>query len=276
MQRLKAPLGPGRKLDLSGAKPSSDLVRIIPQKPSFREKLWVRILIIIIVFVLLTGVVSFWYWFFNIRNQTPFLEEDQAPEEQVPPGEVVIPEALFPVDSIKVVLISKPEEVPQLLSQALTEQADQNKFKRVIIKTKSKVLNLREFFQSLLIEIPEEFYLRLAQDFTLFIYPQSQGSRLGLVVKVLDKPGLGEFLALRETTLEHDLNSLFELQGKDSPGIVSYFRDADQVSGYNGANFRYQTLTTSDLGICYFLSDDYFVLTSSWNSMENVLKKLEI
>jgi len=72
------------------------------------------------------------------------------------------------------------------------------------------------------------------------------------------------------------LNSFFELQGKDGPGIVSYFRNAKDVSGYNGLNFRYQTLTTNDLGICYFLSDDYFILTSSWNSMERVLKKLEI
>ena len=272
MQRLKAPLGPGRKIGLAGAKPSSDLVRIIPQRPTFREKLWVRILIIIIVFVLLTGVVSFWYWFFKVRSQLPV--EENGPEEQVPLGEVVIPETLFPVDSIKVVLISGPEEVPQLLSQALGEQADQGKFKRVIVKTKSRVLNLKEFFQSLLIEMPEDFYLRMTQDFTLFIYPQSQGNRLGLVTKVLDKPGLEGFFALRETTLEHDLDSFFELQGKDKPGIVSYFRNASDVSGYSGPNFRYQTLTTSDLGICYFVSDDYFVLTSSWNSMEKVLKKL--
>jgi flagellar basal body-associated protein FliL len=248
------------------------LVRIIPQKPTFREKLWVRILIIIIVFVLLTGVVSFWYWFFNVRSQPPV--EEKGPEDQVPLGDVVIPETLFPVDSIKVVLISGPEEVPQLLSQALEEQADQGKFKRVIVKTKSRVLNLKEFFQSLLIEMPEDFYLRIAQDFTLFIYPQSQGNRLGLVTKVLDKPGLEGFFALRETTLEHDLDGFFELQGKDEPGIVSYFRNASDVSGYSGPNFRYQTLTTSDLGICYFVSDDYFVLTSSWNSMEKVLKKL--
>jgi len=116
--------------------------------------------------------------------------------------------------------------------------------------------------------MPEEFYNKLEQYFTLYIYSQPQGNRLGFATKIIgDKKSLEGLLKLEEPNLEYQFNSFFEMQGKSGPALVSYFKD--------GPEFRYQTLNTNDLGICYYISDDYFVFTSSWQSIEEVLKRLK-
>ena len=64
--------------------------------------------------------------------------------------------------------------------------------------------------------------------------------------------------------------------GKEEPAIIPYFRDASVSKEYKGPNFRYKTLVSIDLGICYLVLDDYFVFTSSWQSMEKVINRLSV
>ena len=44
-------------------------VRSLPKKLSLREKLWVRVLAFCLILVVLAGVVSFWYWYFEVRPE---------------------------------------------------------------------------------------------------------------------------------------------------------------------------------------------------------------
>ena len=65
---------------------SPEMIRVVPKKPTARQKLWVRILIVSIILVLLAGVGTFWYWFFRVRSQTP-VSSDETSEEEMLPGE---------------------------------------------------------------------------------------------------------------------------------------------------------------------------------------------
>lgn len=193
------------------------------------------------------------------------------------PG-ITLPHSLFSVDNTRDLTISNSEELRSLISQTLQEWQEQGQFTRLIIKNtrENKILGLREFLEALLVRAPEEFYQKLENNFTLFIYSQSEGNRLGFVVKIKNFEGLANLLRKQETTMESDFETLFALIGKKESAVVSYFRSAVNLPGYSGANFRYQTISRQDLGIFYLTSGDYFVFTSSWKSMEKVILKLGI
>jgi len=285
LRRMKSSLDMKRKKPIEPVEKrlTEELIRVVPKKPSIKEKLWIRILIVGIVIIILAGVLTFWYWFFKIKNQPPADEPgSQQPSIEDPTGSVVgpngitIPVSLFAVGDTRTISISSLEDIHNLLFQALQEWQTDNQFKRVIIKAEDRVIGLREFSQALSIRLPDSFYDSIDDEFTLFIYSQSQGNRLGFVAKITDQEGLDSLIKSQETTMETDLQIYFELLGKNKPAIVSYFRDASNVRGYEGHNFRYQTLTRDDLGICYSVAGEYFVFTSSWRSMENLLQRLDI
>ncbi|MDO9181326.1 MAG: hypothetical protein Q7U04_02905, partial [Bacteriovorax sp.] len=136
------------------------------------------------------------------------------------------------------------------------------------------LFGLKDFFQALSIKISEELEQKLGDDFSLFIYSQTQGKRLGLVIKIITQEGLADLLSSQEKTMEEDFKNLFILSGKEGKALTPYFKNASATKGYQGPDFRYQTLSKDDLGICYSIFNDYFVFTSSWASMEEVLKRL--
>lgn len=305
-----------------GALPSfvsreKEIVRILPRRPTIRERLWFRVILVCILVVMLTGLATFWYWYFAVQPKpTPFVcssDSDCEPGQicspqgvcvNAPPIEecktdadcpvgqicgpdkkcikkeekIVIPTPLFQADRERTLTISSLEEIKSLLSQIIEEWQEAGIFTRLIIEDKSekKVVGLKEFFSALFVRMPEEFYEKLDNEFTLFMYSQTQGNRIGFVTKIKDYTGLEDMLRKEEPKLEQDLEPLFVLMGKKGSAVVPYFRDAINVPGYSGPNFRYKTLTKDDLGIVYLASGDYFIFTSSWKSMEEVAKKLAI
>ena len=100
-----------------------------------------------------------------------------------------------------------------LLSQVLQEWQTDDQYKRIIIKKGDIILGLRESFQALSIRMPDDFYGKIEDDFTLFIYSQSQGNRLGFVAEVIDRQGLTALLKSRELTIENDFEIFFGLMG---------------------------------------------------------------
>jgi peptidoglycan hydrolase-like protein with peptidoglycan-binding domain len=243
----------------------------------------VRIVILLLLLALLVGVVTFWYWFFKIRKPPqppPIFPEEKAekPPEKVVP-QITIPPSLFAVDNTLVLSATSPTETRTSLQHTVREPLTQDQFLRVVIKDEkmNKIFGLRDFFETLLVRAPEEFYQNLENDFTFFVYSQPEGNRIGLAVKVKNATGLTDLLKSWEPNMENNLRPFFELIEEKIPSaIVPYFRNASNVSGYVGPNFRYQSITRQDLGICYLISGDYFVFTSSWKSMEKTIAKLAI
>jgi len=298
-------------------KPFRPIIRPLPKKPTTREKIWTRVLVFSIVLIFLAGIASFWYWYLVVRPQPPIGCQSDAdcPEgfvcgangvciEKKPiqqcqkdtdcpegficgenktcvkkPTEIVVPTSLIPIDIEREITISSLDEIPPLLSQIVQEWVEKNQFKRVIIKDikRNKVIGLKEFFDALQIRVPTGFYQTVKDNFTLFVYSQWQGNRIGLIAEVLNKEELKNLLSSQENTMKDDLKPLINLIGETIPlSYVSYFRNSSQYPGYVGPNFRYLTLSKNDLGICYLVSNYYLVLTSSWESMRKVVEKLNI
>ena len=293
-------------------------IRTLPKKPSPKAKLWLRIIIVALSLIILSGVATFWYWFLVARKQPPIMiicssdadcaagqtcnsegncvnasaaakcvGDADCPSGQIcntegacvkKPSEAAAPPALFSIAKTRTLEFSSSEELRSLLSQALREWQDKGKFIRLVIKNSKNntILGLKEFFEALLVRVPDGFYQKVDNDFTLFIYSQDQGNRLGFVTKIKNYEGMENLLREQEPKMEDDFQTFFVLMKKETPAIVPYFRNASNVRGYVGPNFRYQTLNRQDLGILYLTSGDYFLFTSSWKSMEEAIKRLGI
>jgi hypothetical protein len=292
--------------------------RPLPPKPSFKEKLWIRITVFSLILAVLAGVSTFWYWYIVIRNRPPVgpgctsnqdcpagyvcnankvcmegtiaqkcVNDSECPQNHIcnqegdcieAPKEPTVPASLLTVDETRVLSIASPGELQNLLAQATQEWLDSGRIRRIVVKntTENKILGLKEFFEAMLIRAPQELFQKVENDFTLFIYSQTEGNRLGFVAVIKNPEGLEALLKTQESTMEGDFQTLFTLMGKSGPAITAYFRNASNIKGYVGPNFRFQSLAKNDLGICYLSSGSYFVFASSWGSIGIAIEQLGI
>jgi beta-N-acetylhexosaminidase len=250
------------------------LIPKLPKRPSPLTKVLVRIAIIVILFLIL----GFFYWFFGARKAEVPLEEVIPPREEIKEGkieeipEVFIPPPLIAVATTTVLEISSLEELPSLFSQLLARSFDSKGIIRVLIKDiqKNRILDLKDFFQAFEIKTPENLYPKLDLDFTLFIYPQEEGNRLGFLAKT--KEDISKSLIAWESTMEKDTENLFAALGKEKPPLSARFK----TSFYQGTGFRFLTISRADFGICYAWYDNYWIFTSSFGSMKAALQGLEM
>lgn len=202
-----------------------------------------------------------------VVKEEPLLEEEEIPEE------IPFSSALIPVQETEILEIKERSEILQAFNRILEKELEEGTYLRVLIKDlkENRFLGLKEFFAAINVKIPDDFYSSLDNEFTLFVFSQKEGKRLGFVTRIL-KEGFEDILRDLESTMEEDFNSLFVLMNKKDPGLVSYFKD----TSYQGTAIRYQTFSRQDLGICYSLFEDYFVFTSSFQSIKTTLDGLEI
>jgi len=251
---------------------SKEIIRVVPKKPSFREKLWVRALIVAATLVILAGILTFWYWYFKIRISAPVYPPGYEREREG----IQIPSSLFNVSDTVIITITEDEELGSAIEKVLAEEQKEGQFRRLVIKKAGEVVNLKKFFEILSVDVLDNLFDNIIDEPTMFIYGQPQGNRFGFVVKTsTTKRDLTVVLKSMEPTMETDFESLFALMGKEGKGIAPFFKSSSSVVDYIGPEFRFKTLNQNDLGIVYSTSDYYFVLSSSWKSMEDVLEKLD-
>ncbi len=242
----------------------------LPKKPSPFKKVLVRGVIVVVLLL----IFSFFYWFFGVKKPP---EEETIPpteEEIVPPEEkiiekpeIFIPPSLISVAETKIREISQNEEIPEAISQLMSEELPLGSFLRIVIKNTSenRLSSLEDISQAFQIEAPEEIFQELEPDYTLTLYSQEQGKRVAFVTKIKEESGLTESLKAWETKLEKGVS----ISGQEIPALTPYFKTAN----YQGATFRYQTFSEDDFGICYSIFNDYFILTSSGESMLKIIDK---
>ncbi|HHE67625.1 MAG TPA: peptidoglycan-binding protein, partial [Candidatus Parcubacteria bacterium] len=114
------------------------------------------------------------------------------------------------------------------------------------------------------------------KEFNLLVYSQVEGKRAVIVAKTPDVQNLSLILESQEPTLYNDLAPFLELVEKKEISGPSYFRNAASVRGYKGPNFRFLTLSNNDFGVCYLVLGDYFVLSTSWKSMQETISRLNL
>jgi len=278
LKRLRTPVSVYKKIiksenEQANRKISSGqkVIRVVSKKPSFKQRLWLRILIVIFVLVALAGILTFWYWFFVIRVQPPVSPPGFEEEKEG----IKIPSALFDISDTVIITVVEDGDLLGAVKKVLEEDQPKGQFKRIVVKKEGKILDLKSVFDILSIKVLDSFFDQIENDPTMFSYSQKEGNRFGFVVKIKDKKELNITSKSMEPTMENDFESIFLLMGKEGPAAANFFKNANSVTGYTGLNFRFKTLNENDLGICYYLSDYYFAFTSSWQSMGELLVKME-
>jgi len=239
-----------------------------PQTSSRSKKILVRG-IIILLFVLFLGVIA---WFFWPKEKSFIPESEQETSEPVveEESEIRIPFSLIPIEKTKSPEISNVEEISAVLKEIMQEEIVEGEFLRVAIKNieEERLVSFQELSAGLGIEVPEEMYEKIDQDYTLAFYSQAQGKRVVLLAKVKEQQGLIEALKGWETQI---LEKGIVISGKQYPLLVPSFK----TSFYKDIDFRYLTVSKADLGLCYAYFDNYFLATSSFESFKKVIDEIE-
>jgi beta-glucosidase-like glycosyl hydrolase len=233
--------------------------------------------------ILLLLILLFWfnYWFFSQKGlsiedifpprEEPPKEEEKEPEEPSEKPEIVIPSSLISVEKTITFEITEDREIADVFGQVSMMELPQDKFARIIIKNvkENRLVTLENITQAFQIDIPKEVLpVTKTSDFTLLVYPQKEGKRGALVFKIEQKQGLSQAFESWEAEIERD--GLFISQNKVA-ALSSSFKDYS----FHQIPFRFLTISKNDSGVCYTLFGDYFVLTSSFASMEKMLEKLK-
>lgn len=235
--------------------PAPPLPRQSP--PSFShpyKKFVIRGLIII----LSLFVLGFGFWLWQGKNtQAPQPAKTEAPD---PVPEISLPPSLISTQDTKLIGISSNEEIPAILEQLLKIEIATSSFSRVAIKNskENRWASLNDLDSAFKINAPPEIFGKLDPNFTLAIFSQKEGNRITLIAKITDSPGLIDPLKTLEKNFAQSKSSFFK------------------TAHYQGRSFRYLTLGKNDFGVVYLVLDDYLVITSSYESMKNVVNELTL
>ena len=196
------------------------------------------------------------------------------------PAEPVLPQSLIFSWSTKTIEINKGEEESfwDKLKLSLGEDENENVLERVLIKIvdgfAKEYVNWNKFVSLTAINIPSVLALLIEQsevngeNYTFFVYKQSKGERLGLVIKLKDNVEAAETMKGWEKDIKDDLSSLF--LGLDIPDLAVEFND----NVYQGKNIRYVNFPDPDLSIDYAIVDDKLLIATSRESMYAVIDAL--
>jgi len=278
--------------------PSGSSSQEPPQKPSFIKRFSFKILVIVLLVVLLGFSATFIYWFFAVRKETqPALSPSPLPavdvfqcktnddckageicteEGKCVEKEIEVNEAYLSFKETKEIEVTADFSIFESLFAENSLWDKKGEFKRLVLinKDKKEELNLKEFLTALYIDFPDDFYNNTI-GYNIFIYSQEQGGRLGVIIKILDKEKMSLFLKEREEKMKDEFISFISTMEAGELVKASGFKDASRVRGYESFDFRYFTISKNDLGICYFVSDEYLVFGSSFESMKEVIKAIE-
>ena len=244
---------------------------VFPQKPSLFEKVWIRIVVLLLVLTNLAIIATFWYWYLVVREKTPQIPP--APPPMQPLIEEILPSpALISTSITRTLEVAGSAELADLISQISKEDFGQNRFIRILIKNTAtnQFLGLKEFFEALEVKTPEGFYNKINNDFTLFVYSSQGRNRLGFVAQIIEGD-LSDLLNSWEPTMEKDLEKLFSALGKTKGASIPGFKTA----GYKNESFRYLSFSPDHFGIVWARISNYLIFTSSGESMMKIIDKLK-
>lgn len=254
----------------------------LPKKLSSSQKIIVRAGLVLI----LALIAGFFYWSLTKEEAAIDKITDQPAEQPVkkptePPTkepvktpEIAVPSSLISVEAVKNLEIENLNEVPLILSNLLKDEIEPKGFTRILLENKieNKIFNLKDFFEIFEIKSPQGLLSeKLDDNSTFFIYSNLKTNRFGFVTKVTETEGMLDLLKKWETTMAQDTEKLFNFLGKDKPALSQVFKTAS----YQGEGFRFLTISRDDFGICYAWLDDYFIFTSSFESMQKSIENIK-
>ncbi len=259
----------------------------LPKRPSQEKRQWVRFLIPISILIVSLGTIFSIYWFFIKKDSPtpepepevpeivePIQDPDQEPEPNIEPEpEPESPLSLIPTTNQKNLSVSNWEEIPNALSQLLTDPTEQGLTYVLIKNNDDKYLELNNFLKAFDINLPNNLLEKLEQDITIFIYTHNDRKRLGFVLKHGQEQITEQEIRDWEENMEVDTKKFLAIP--DQKYINTPHKNIFKSTQYNGVGFRFLTISLSDFGICYTIQNNRLIFTTSFEQMKSVIIALQ-
>lgn len=248
-----------------------------------QEKFFPKLIAGLAVIFIIIGAGVFFYWWNYLRFVPPIapithyqcLDNQCVSIEGEGQDQCLINDDCFIQESIsliqttetKIIELSGIEEenLLQKIKMVLVQEQEKNNLKRILVKiSNSDYLELKEIIGRLGITMPIGILETAVEtnNYTLFYYNQTEGGRLGLIIKMGKSDTLVGDLRSWEQTMQEDLGLIF-LQDDVPDAFTQEFQD----NLYNDVAIRYLNFPTSDLSIDYAIVDDKLIITTSKESM---------
>ncbi len=279
-------------------KPSYRLPFSLPGRPSFLDKFLSRAVILGVVIAFWGIIITFWYWYFFVKNKAeeppapPATEQPSLPTGETPgpeetpettqPETPQLPASFIPMDKEYFIEFSDETELPNLFSQSVKQYGGENVLTRIIMlnKTSGVFVTLTEFSRIFEINAPPGLLEGLSQDATFFVYSSKIANRFGFAARLESTENFTEKMRGWENTLEQNTERLFQILEKTEPAINKNFRQA----AYRGVAFRYISFPSINFGIVWSIvklqretgteTDSYLLFTSSGESMMKTIDRV--
>jgi hypothetical protein len=219
--------------------------------------------------IIIIGLGAFLYF----QNQGDDQSQVQPGTENQPQIETEkLPASLIPVNETRKITISNDINIIDVLKQEEKIYQEAKTFKRVLLLSsltdKEEQISLSDFFQKTGINVPPFVLSELKNEYTLVFCTENGKNQLGLITKISNSQNLREQMFFWETTMINDLKNLF--LGKNNQPATSNFQD----NNYKEIAIRYINFPEPDLTIDYAILDNFFVLTTSKESMYKIIDLL--
>jgi len=247
----------------------------------------------LVVILIIAGVGGFFYWWNYLRavplnishyqcqnNQCLSVEgegDNQCQLDVDCQSDVIpVPDSLIPVNQTKTIELITDQEnllLGQLKVLAGQEQASST-VSRILVKVidqEQKYLSLSDLVSALNISIPEAIATSTTENYTLFLYNQPEGNRLGIVIKMGQSDTLVQDLSNWEITIKDDLKQLFLTEELPDAATQGF-----QDNIYNDIYIRYMNFATPYLSLDYALIKGNLVITTSRESMFAIIDSLYV
>jgi hypothetical protein len=248
------------------------------------------VLISLAAVVVIGGLGGFIYWWNYLRVVTPVFHyecqdnlclqvegegEDQCQTDvDCQPVEPTIPASLVPVAETKTIELATGQEdlLVEVLKTAASQAQATSTFKQILVKlvsqTEKKYADLNALLTALGVSLPDSILTAVAagetegDNYTLFLYNQAEGNRLGLIIETAQSETLVADLKNWETTIVEDIKPFF-LEDE----VPAAFTEGFQDNIYQDVAIRYLNFPDPGLSIDYGIVTDKLVLSTSRKSM---------
>ena len=192
------------------------------------------------------------------------------------PKKLISPASFFATESSRTINVRQEDRqlFIRLMQDSMKEEEQQGTVKRIIIKIQNgaeeRFATFEDFLNFYRIPAPDILSPHISPPLMVFIYYGRDGSRVGFALKARDNDRVLADMLWWEPSLATSLKPL--LFGEEPDITALPFEDRT----YRNIDWRFVKLSQKkDLGFAYtvFSAGNYFVLTTSKEAMETVIKR---